>query len=360
MPAKARLLMADGTRLEGFAAGASSVASGELCFNTAMTGYQETYTDPSYYGQILVSTHVHIGNYGIWEGESESDRIQIKALICRSLSQHFSRSGARALSSWFEAQGVPILFGVDTRYLVKKLRQGGVMNAVLSTQEEVSWEALQNILDSTPGMEGLELSSHVSVKSPKDFPVKDFQFRVALLDLGFKMNIVRCLQERGCWVRVFPMDSKANQILDWQPDGILISNGPGDPATLQDQVEIIKELIQSRLPIFGICLGHQLLAQAWGLRTFKMHHGHRGINHPILNLKTGRGEITSQNHGFAVEIPDGDTKAMEVTHRHLNDNTIAGIRLKDFPAFSVQYHPEASAGPHDSRYLFDQFTALMA
>lgn len=359
---KAKILLADGMRLEGYAAGAPVTTSGELCFNTAMTGYQETYTDPSYYGQILVSSHVHIGNYGVKANlsESESGKIQIRALICRNLSLHFSRSQAQALSQWFENEGVPVVWGVDTRRLVRHIRTKGAVNAVVSTEVNQSWDTLREVLEKTPPMEGLQLSSYVSVKEPLDFLSDSARFRVALLDLGFKLNIVRCLNERGCSVRVFPMHSGEEDILKWNPDGILISNGPGDPSSMPAQVELVRQLLRHDIPVFGICLGHQLLALAHGLSTFKMHHGHRGVNHPVLNLETGRGEITSQNHGFAVKEPEAAiAEKLLVTHRHLNDESIAGLCLKDKPVFSVQYHPEASAGPHDSRYLFDRFIAVM-
>lgn len=354
-------MLADGTRLEGFAAGGKATVSGELCFNTAMTGYQETYSDPSYYGQILIATHVHIGNYGVTEGESESDCIHIRALICRNLSSHFSRKQAESLACWFEQQGVPIVWGVDTRRLVRHIRVGGSINAVVSTKESSSWDELEALIQETPNMEGLQLSSFVSVREPIDHPVQPSRFRVALLDFGYKRNIIRCLNERGCSVRVFPMHSNAEDIVAWNPDGILISNGPGDPASMPEQLALVRYLCKLGIPVFGICLGHQLIALAQGIATFKMHHGHRGVNHPILNLETGRGEITSQNHGFAVKEPDDKEKSgVIITHTHLNDGTVAGLRLIHYPVFSVQYHPEASAGPHDSRYLFDQFVALMA
>lgn len=358
---RAKILLADGIRFEGYAAGGTAIVAGELCFNTAMTGYQETYSDPSYYGQILIATHVHIGNYGVIEGESESERIRIRALICRNLSSHFSRKGAFSLSQWFEQEGVPVVWGVDTRRLVRHIRESGAINAVVATRE-ATWEELEAILRVTPSMEGLQLSSFVSVKDPVDFPAGTERFRVALIDFGYKRNIVRCLNERGCSVRVFPMHVTDEDIMDWKPDGILLSNGPGDPASMPDQVALVRRLCELGVPVFGICLGHQLLALAQGLSTYKMHHGHRGVNHPILNVDTGRGEVTSQNHGFAVREPKEDRlkKKVEITHIHLNDGSVAGLRLIDRSVFSVQYHPEASAGPHDSRYLFDQFVALMA
>lgn len=353
--------MADGTRLEGYAAGGTATVSGELCFNTAMTGYQETFSDPSYYGQILVATHVHIGNYGVRESESESECIQIRALICRNLSSHFFRKQAEPIVRWFEQQGVPIVFGVDTRRLVRHIRVGGSINAVVSTKESSNWDELEVLLQETPNMEGLQLSSFVSVKEPVDHPVQPSRFRVALMDFGYKRNIVRCLNERGCSVRVFPMHSTIEDIMTWNPDGILISNGPGDPASMPDHVSLVGRICQSGIPVFGICLGHQLIALSQGISTYKMHHGHRGVNHPVLNVETGRGEITSQNHGFAVKEPDDKIKAkIIITHKHLNDGSVAGLRLFNYPVFSVQYHPEASAGPHDSRYLFDQFITLMA
>ncbi|MCS6980729.1 MAG: glutamine-hydrolyzing carbamoyl-phosphate synthase small subunit [Flavobacteriales bacterium] len=357
---KAKLLLADGTRLEGLGAGATVTMAGELCFNTAMTGYQETYTDPSYYGQILISTAAHIGNYGVvGEDESESEKIQIKGLVCRNFSLHHSRYGAGPLNQWFASQGVPVMHSVDTRRLVRHIRTQGVINAVISTEEHISWEEMAHILNETPSMEGLQLSSYVSVKQCKDYYAPNGRYRVALLDLGVKHNIIRCLLERGCHVRLFSMSTTAADILEWQPDGLVISNGPGDPATLTHAISTVAELIPTGLPIFGICLGHQIIALSQGLKTYKMHHGHRGINHPVLCLVNQKGEITSQNHGFAVaEVADKQSNII-ITHRHLNDHTVAGLELKDYPVFSVQYHPEASAGPHDSRYLFDKFLELI-
>lgn len=357
---KAKMLLADGTRLEGLGAGATVTKAGELCFNTAMTGYQETYTDPSYYGQILISTTAHIGNYGVvGEEESESGKIQIRGLVCRNFSFHHSRPGAGPLHQWFASQGVPVLHSVDTRRLVRHIRTGGVINAVISTEENISWEEMAHILDETPSMEGLQLSSYVSVKRCEDYHASDGQYRIALLDLGVKQNIIRCLLERGCHVKLFPMSATAAAILEWQPDGLVLSNGPGDPATLTQPIATVTELIPTGLPIFGICLGHQVIALAQGLKTYKMHHGHRGINHPVLCLATQKGEITSQNHGFAVEEAPDSQYGIQITHRHLNDHTVAGLELLNHPVFSVQYHPEASAGPHDSRYLFDKFLELI-
>jgi len=354
-PLNALLLLKDGTRLEGLSAGAQVTISGELCFNTAMTGYQETFTDPSYFGQILISTHVHIGNYGYKPEESESDKIQINGLICRNLSFHSSRMGAQPLSDWFNEHKKPIMYGVDTRALVKKIRNEGAINAALTTDPNTSWEDLISLLNKTPSMEGLNLSKSVSSNEIRDLGPENASFKVALIDFGFKRNIVRCLLERNSKVRIFPMETELTQILDWQPHGILLSNGPGDPASMPDQIKLVADMVKTGLPIFGICLGHQLLALSQGLRTVKMHHGHRGINHPILNKLTGKGEITSQNHGFAVTEIDLKDDNVEVTHVHLNDHTIAGIKFKDRPIFSVQYHPESAPGPHDSRYLFDLF-----
>lgn len=353
---KAVVLLQDGTIFYGRAAGATGTATGEICFNTAMTGYQETFTDPSYKGQILVTTNAHIGNYGVTSTDTESASIQISALICKNFSLRYSRNTAESsVDTYFRDHNVVVVSDVDTRALVRHIRSMGAMNAIISTETD-NIDELKAQLNSVPSMEGLELSSSVSVSEPYLSGNPDAKYRVALLDLGVKENIIRCLNDRNCLVRVFPMNTTPEQMQEWNPHGYMISNGPGDPETLTGVINTVKSLIHNNKKVFGICLGHQVLALAMGIPTYKMYNGHRGINHPILNIVSGKGEITSQNHGFVV-----DEKAIlehpevEVTHRHLNDNTIAGIRVKNKQVFSVQYHPEASAGPHDSRYLFDQF-----
>ena len=350
------LLLQDGTVFHGRSTGLDGTAWGEICFNTGMTGYQEIFTDPSYFGQLMVATTAHIGNYGIHPDEVESEGIKIAGLVCKNFSQYRSRpSSNKSLFEYFKEEGKVAICDVDTRALVRHIREKGAMNAIIST-EILELEALKTELAKAPSMEGLELSSVVSTKEPYYFGNENATYRVAALDLGVKKNILRNLAERDCYVKVFPWNSTFEEMKAWSPDGYFLSNGPGDPAAMPKVVEQVSKVIGSKRPVFGICLGHQMVALANGLSTYKMHNGHRGINHPVKNLKSGKGEITSQNHGFAVKREDLDrAENVELTHIHLNDNTVAGIRLKDQNCFSVQYHPEASPGPHDSRYLFDEF-----
>lgn len=354
------LLLEDGTAFYGKSAGIAGTATGEICFNTGMTGYQEIFTDPSYFGQIVITTHVHIGNYGVKEEDTESGGIKIAGLVCRDFSEHYSRNLADgSLSNYFQKHQIPAICEIDTRKLVRHIRSKGAMNAIIST-ETSDLEVLKAKLESVPGMQGLELSSIVSTTLPYQSGNPDSEIRVALLDLGVKSNIVDCLVERGCYVKVFPAKTQLAEMLDFNPNGFMISNGPGDPAVVGYAIDTVKAILEKGIPLFGICLGHQILAEAVGIGTYKMFNGHRGINHPIKNILTGKGEITSQNHGFAVIAEQVETHPdAEVTHIHLNDNTVAGIRLKSKPAFSVQYHPEAAPGPHDSRYLFDDFVNLI-
>lgn len=353
---KAILLLEDGTEFHGIAIGAIGTYTGEIAFNTGMTGYQEIFTDPSYYKQLLVMATSHIGNYGTIPAEVESESIKIAGLICKKFSPTHSRYGdVISLQDELVKNNVGGISDIDTRALVRHIRDKGAMNAVISS-EELDVAKLKSILDSTPSMAGLELSSKVSTEQPYKEGAEDAPYRVALLDYGVKKNITRCLTDRGCLVKVFPYNTKAKEILDWNPDGIMLSNGPGDPSVMNNEIEVVKELVNQNLPIFGICLGHQILSLSQGLGTHKMHNGHRGINHPVINKVTGKGEITSQNHGFVVNMDDAEkNENIEITHVHLNDGTLAGIKLKDKKVFSVQYHPEASPGPHDSRYLFDDF-----
>lgn len=355
------LLLADGTRFEGHAAGAIGVTSGEIAFNTGMYGYQEIFTDPSYHRQILVMATSHIGNYGVHDAEVESGRVQIAGLVTKNFSSIASRvGGAGTLQDYMVRDNVVGICDLDTRALVRHIRQSGAMNAIICSDGTDEGE-LKEMLADVPSMEGMELSSEVTCAEVHDAPALGVaKCKVALLDLGVKTNIVRCLTERNCDVRVFPMSTSADEMLAWSPDGIMLSNGPGDPGAMEQTIETVKALVASGKPTFGICLGHQVLALSQGLKTIKMFNGHRGVNHPIKNLITGKAEITSQNHGFVVDRASVDENAgVEVTHIHLNDETVAGIALKGVPVFSVQYHPEASAGPHDSRYLFDQFVESM-
>jgi carbamoyl-phosphate synthase small subunit len=350
------LVLADGTTFYGKAAGAIGTTTGEIAFNTGMTGYQEIFTDPSYYGQILVMATAHIGNYGVHKDEIESESVKIAGLVCKKFSDNFSRIGASSsLQDYFKKDGKVAICDVDTRSLIRHIRDKGAMNAIISS-EVLDIDALKKQLAEVPGMEGLELSSKVTCKESYTVGNENADMRVAVLDLGAKKNIVRCLEERGLFLKVFPMDSSLETMESWNPDGYMISNGPGDPAVMKDTIELIRDIIATGKPVFGICLGHQLIALSQGLPTRKMFNGHRGINHPVKNLLTGKGEITSQNHGFVVDMDAAREHAdIEVTHQHINDHSLAGISLKGKPVFSVQYHPESSPGPHDSRYLFDQF-----
>jgi len=350
------LVLQDGTVFHGKAAGIIGTTTGEIAFNTGMTGYQEIFTDPSYFGQILVMASPHIGNYGVHTDEVESESVKISGLVCKKFSTNFSRPSAEtSLQTYFERDKLVGICEVDTRELVRHIRDSGAMNAIISS-EILDVEILKEKLKKVPSMDGLELSSKVCTKNAYTVGEENSKLRVSLLDLGVKKNIVRCLVDRGCFVKVFPMHASLDEILAFEPSGIMLSNGPGDPAAMPDIIEKVKALVETQIPVFGICLGHQILGLSQGLKTKKMHNGHRGINHPIKNLLTGKCEITSQNHGFVVDLEDAKKRTdIELTHIHLNDNTLAGIRLKGKPVFSVQYHPEASPGPHDSRYLFDDF-----
>jgi carbamoyl-phosphate synthase small subunit len=350
------LVLEDGTVFQGQAIGKIGTTGGEIAFNTGMTGYQEVFTDPSYLGQILIMNTPHIGNYGTHPEEIESESIKISGLVTKKFSNGFSRPSANeSLQDLMERNNTVGISDIDTRALVRHIRNKGAMNAIISS-EIIDVEILKHRLKEIPSMEGLELSSRVSTKVVFDEGNSDSNIRVALVDFGVKKNIIRCLVERGCHVRVFPMHTSIKEMEEFQPHGYMLSNGPGDPSSMPESVELVKKIVSLHKPVFGICLGHQILGLSQGLTTEKMFNGHRGINHPIKNLKTGKGEITSQNHGFVISKESMENQdQMEVTHIHLNDQTIAGIAVKNKPVFSVQYHPEASAGPHDSRYLFDQF-----
>lgn len=350
------LLLSDGTIFHGKSIGISGTTFGEVCFNTGMTGYQEIFTDPSYFGQIMVATNPHIGNYGVNNQEVESGSIKISGLVCKNFSFNYSRTDAiGSLEDYFIQQNLICISEVDTRGLVSYIRDHGAMNAVICTDETPVAE-LKTKLALVPDMKGLELASKVSTKVPYFFGEEQATYKIAALDLGIKTNILRNLAQRDCYIKVFPFDATFKELSQFNPDGYFLSNGPGDPDPLLGAIQVAKEVLANDKPLFGICLGHQVIALANGVSTYKMFNGHRGINHPVKNLITGKGEITSQNHGFAVnkeqleQHPD-----FEITHVHLNDQTVAGMRMKSKNCFSVQYHPEASPGPHDSSYLFDQF-----
>ena len=354
---KAILLLEDGTFFEGTAIGKIGTTTGEICFNTGMTGYQEVFTDPSYYGQILVMTTDHIGNYGVHQDEVESDDIKIAGLVCKKFSLNYSRKlGNSSLDQYFTDNNLVGIADIDTRMLVAHIRETGAQNAIISS-ETLDVDALKAALQDVPNMDGLDLAPIVSTVKFYEDTTANAIAKVALIDFGSKKNIARELKKRGCTLGVFPYNATAEEILAWNPDGFMISNGPGDPASMTYAIETVRKVVEAGIPTFGICLGHQLLSLASGLKTYKMHHGHRGCNHPVKNLITGRSEITSQNHGFAVEFDASKSETVELTHINLNDDTVEGIRRKDKSAFSVQHHPEASPGPHDSLYLFDDFVS---
>jgi carbamoyl-phosphate synthase small subunit len=354
------LLLEDGTSYTGFACGKIGTATGEICFNTSMTGYQELFTDPSYFGQLLISTNVHVGNYGIKNGEEESEHIQIAGLICRDYTNSFSRKKAdSSIEDYFTENNLVGITGIDTRAVVRHVREKGAMNAIVSS-ENTDIDFLKNELKNVPGMEGLELSSKVTTPEVYTYGNPDAKYKIAALDFGIKKNILRNFDNRDCFIKIFPAKSAFSELQAFQPDGYFISNGPGDPAAMDYAVETVKQILAADKPLFGICLGNQLLARAVGIPTYKLHHGHRGGNHPVKNLKTGKCEITTQNHGFAVDMDalKASDKAV-LTHINLNDNSVEGLEIVGKKAFSVQFHPEAAPGPHDSRYLFDDFVKMM-
>jgi len=357
---KAILILADGTIIHGKAFGKTGTATGEICFNTGMTGYQEVFTDPSYYGQVIIMNTVHVGNYGVKPEDVESNSVKVKAVIGRNLEEKYSRFlSNNSLQQYLEDQNIVAIDGVDTRALVAHVRTRGAMNCIISS-EETDIEKLKKQLDKVPSMDGLELASVVSTIESYTLGEENEHLRIAVLDFGVKKNILNCLMERGAYVKVFNAKTSFAELQQFNPDGYFISNGPGDPAPMDYAITTVKQILAADKPLFGICLGHQLLALANDIPTFKMHHGHRGLNHPVKNIITGKSEITTQNHGFGVD-PDAvkENDNIEITHLNLNDNSIEGIRIKNKKAFSVQYHPEATPGPHDSRYLFDDFIGMI-
>tara|TARA_R110002051_G_scaffold72481_11_gene131035 strand:- start:3136 stop:4248 length:1113 start_codon:yes stop_codon:yes gene_type:complete len=358
---RALILLSDGTIFHGKAVGdKEGTAFGEVCFNTGMTGYQEIFTDPSYFGQLMVTTNAHIGNYGTNKGEVESDSVKIAGLICKNFSYNFSRAQADlSLEDFLDKNNLFAISDVDTRALVSYIRDNGAMNAVISTDVD-NIEGLKEKLKNVPSMEGLELASKVSTKEPYFYGDEKAKYKISALDIGIKKNILRNLAKRDAYVKVYPYNATFKEMQEFNPDGYFISNGPGDPEPLKDAIDTAKDIIANDKVLFGICLGHQVIALANGVSTYKMHNGHRGINHPVMNLITGKGEITSQNHGFAINREETEKNPnLEITHVHLNDKTVAGIKMKNKNVFSVQYHPEASPGPHDADYLFDNFFEMI-
>jgi carbamoyl-phosphate synthase small subunit len=350
------LLLSDGTIFHGKSIGISGTTFGEVCFNTGMTGYQEIFTDPSYFGQIMVTTNPHIGNYGVHDGEVESGSMKIAGLVCKNFSFNYSREGASdSLENYFIKENLICISDVDTRALVSYIRENGAMNAVICT-DGTSIEDLKIALSKVPDMKGLELASKVSTKEPYYYGDENATYKISALDLGIKTNILRNLAKRDCYIKVFPFDATYEDLAAFNPNGYFLSNGPGDPEPLLGAIKVAQDIINADKSLFGICLGHQIIGLANGVATYKMFNGHRGINHPVKNLLSGKGEITSQNHGFSVNREELEKNSnLEITHVHLNDGTVAGMRMKNKKCFSVQYHPEASPGPHDSSYLFDEF-----
>ena len=350
------LLLSDGTIFHGKSIGISGTTFGEVCFNTGMTGYQEIFTDPSYFGQIMVTTNPHIGNYGVHDGEVESGSMKIAGLVCKNFSFNYSREGASdSLENYFIKENLICISDVDTRALVSYIRENGAMNAVICT-DGTSIEDLKLALSKVPDMKGLELASKVSTKKPYYYGDENATYKISALDLGIKTNILRNLAKRDCYIKVFPFDATYEDLAAFNPNGYFLSNGPGDPEPLLGAIKVAQDIINADKSLFGICLGHQIIGLANGVATYKMFNGHRGINHPVKNLLTGKGEITSQNHGFSVNREELEKNSnLEITHVHLNDGTVAGMRMKNKKCFSVQYHPEASPGPHDSSYIFDEF-----
>lgn len=358
------VLLEDGSMFYGKTPNANpskvQTSFGEICFNTGMTGYQEIFTDPSYFGQIMVTTNAHIGNYGTNADESESSSAKIAGLVCKNFSMFPSRVNMDlSLEEFLNQNNLLVVSDVDTRALVEHIRENGAMNAVISTETD-NIEGLRSQLAKQPSMKGLGLANEVSTKEIYDLFNETDQTKVAVLDLGVKHNILRNLKKRNCSLKVFPFDASYDELMSWKPDALFISNGPGDPVPLTNAVEIAKKAIDEDFPLFGICLGQQIISLALGIPTEKMHHGHRGINHPVLNLETGKGEITSQNHGFVVEKNAAESSDLiEITHKHLNDDSVAGFKVKGKRCFCVQYHPEAGPGPNDATYLFDQFIDMI-
>jgi len=358
-PDPAKLALADGTVVRGTSIGHRGLTGGELCFNTSMTGYQEIMTDPSYVGQLMMMTQPHIGNYGADASDMEADEPMVAGFIVRDFTRRPSNPQAdETLDDFMRRHELVGIAGVDTRSLVRHIRSEGVMNAVISSTE-LDDEALVQKARDWPSMAGRELASTVTTETPFTYSKGDGP-RIAVYDFGVKQNILRSFRARGCTVQVVPGDTPLDEVLAWNPDGLFFSNGPGDPRAMPDAIDLVARALDTGLPIFGICLGHQLMSLAQGFEVYKMFVGHRGANHPVKNLDTERVEVTTQNHGFAVDAESIDPDRARVTHVNLNDDTVEGLRFKTFAGLSLQYHPEASPGPHDSHYHFDRFMEMVA
>lgn len=356
---KAILVLEDGRTFAGASFGADGECFGEVVFNTSMTGYQEILTDPSYAGQIVCMTYPLIGNYGVNEDDVESRRPWAEGLIVREASRMASNwRSTSTLSEYLITNDIVGIEHIDTRALVRHIRDKGAMRSAISTVDLDPESLLKRILDS-PEMTNRELATSVTIEKSFEYPASSAErFHIVAYDFGVKTNSLREFAKFGCRITVVPAETSAAEVLDLKPDGIFLSNGPGDPASMKEVVEEIRKLTESSVPMFGICLGHQILGQVFGGSTYKMKFGHRGGNQPIKDLTTGKIEITAHNHGFAVEA-DSLPENVEVTHINLNDQTVAGLRHKTLPIFSVQYHPESAPGPHDSEYLFERFIALL-
>ena len=355
---KAKLILANGIVFNGYALGKTGQSCGEVCFNTGMTGYQEIVTDPSYAGQLITMTYPHIGNYGVNDDDIESNKIYAKGLVVKEACEFPSNyHSICTLHQYLKQNHIIGIQGIDTRYLTRIIRKQGAMNAIISSND-LDEKKLKNKLSKHPSMHGRDLAKLVTCKKQYSWNKSNKGFKVAVIDYGIKYNILRLLESYNFRLEVFPATAKLEKILKFDPDGVFLSNGPGDPSAVTYAIDTVKSLLEIEMPIFGICLGHQILSLAAGAKTYKLKFGHRGCNHPVKNLNNNMVEITSQNHGFSIDFNSLPSNII-ITHKSLNDNTIEGIKIKNHNAFSVQYHPESSPGPHDSRYLFEIFLNLI-